>query len=103
MSLLARLHRVEQEKAVLAEQLQSAQIMMRSYLEREQQRKSMTDTTPESEQTVQTQVANTSVKQKPLPFVYIQILFMCSYIKCVYKSVVFVISIAPYTLHYTTK
>ena len=70
MSLLARLHRVEQEKAVLAEQLQSAQIMMRSYLEREQQRKSMTDTTPESEQTVQTQVANTSVKQKPLPFVY---------------------------------
>ena len=37
-ALLARIHTLEQEKAMLSEQVQSAQVMLRSYFETEQHR-----------------------------------------------------------------
>ena len=41
-ALLARVHTLEREKAMLAEQVQSAQAMLRSYMETEHYRPSIT-------------------------------------------------------------
>ena len=66
VSPLARLHQVEQEKAVLAEQLLSAQSTIKSLLESEGQKRSATNTADSTQQTEVSTIQSDSTLQYSL-------------------------------------